>query len=132
MVDEQEDCGFLDVIVGVSRQTGSFEPPFRIADSELYEFIRNGAAMDLTNAVHRACIGRRGDRRCRIAVLLARKRYSITMHSITSYNAQDLGVFFTWGSERFLTRGDIVKEVLDLAGVRTWYLKTANGKLAVI
>lgn len=56
MVDEQKDGSLFDMVVGVARPARCLETPVIITDIKFDQFIRNGAAMYLADAVHGARI----------------------------------------------------------------------------
>ena len=115
MVDEEEECGLLDMVVGIARPASSLKSPFVVTDLELNQLIRNSTSMDLADTINSASIRRSGYAHGRFSMLLARECDPGAVYSITTYDIEDFGVFLTWRAKSFSTRVHVVKEVLDLS-----------------
>ena len=109
MVDEEEQGGLLDVIIGVAGPAGGLEAPFVVVDGELDEFTGDGASVYLTDTVHCCCGRGGGDSHDGIAMFLAGKGYTFAVNGVAAYNVENLGVFFTVGFEGFLALSDIIE-----------------------
>lgn len=114
MVDEQEECCFLDMVIGVSGVPGGSKTPFAVCNIEGNELVGDTGAMDLPNTVYSAGFLWRGETETGIAMLLARERCTITVHCIAANDVENLGILFAWRLESLLARGYVVEEVLNL------------------
>ena len=83
------------MVIGIGRPSRSLEAPFVITHFEVDEFVSYSTAIDLTDAVDRACIRRCGDSHSRVPILFARESNAFAMDCITPHQVKYLGIFFT-------------------------------------
>lgn len=115
MVDEEEQHGFLDVIIGVRSPPGSLEAQLVVVDAILDQFVGDRATVNLPDALCRAGVGGRGYTYGGLAVLLAGERHARAVDGVATDHVEDLGIFLAWRLESFLAGWDIVEQIFDLA-----------------
>jgi hypothetical protein len=113
MVYEQQQCGFLDVIVGVGNPAGSLKAPAGIKRGDLYEFVGDGTTVYLTNAVDGRCLGRNGNGCTGVAMLLAREGHAGRVDCVAANHVDDLVELVRGRSESLASGGNIVEEIFD-------------------
>jgi hypothetical protein len=109
MIDEEQEHNLFYVVIRVGGPARSFESILCVADTELNEFVGNGTAMDLTNAIYCSGIRRRRYPQGRLPMLLAREGNPCAMYSISAYDIEDFCIFFARRLESPLAGWDVVK-----------------------
>ena len=56
VIDEEQDRGLLDVVVGIACPARGFKTPFAVTDVELDKFVCDRASMSLADAVDRTSV----------------------------------------------------------------------------
>lgn len=114
MVDEEEQHGFLDLVIRVRSPTGGREAQLVVADAVLDQFIGDRTPVNLPDAVYSAGAGGRGYPYGGLAVLLAGECHAPAVDGVATDDVEDLGILLTWRLESLLAGRNIVEQIFDL------------------
>lgn len=109
MVDEEQHCSSLHMVVCVARPARGFETPFLIADTELNQLIRNSTAMYLPDPIDRGSIRRRRNSYVGFPMLLAGKRHASTMHCVSANNIENFGILLSSRTKGSAASGYVIE-----------------------
>lgn len=113
MVDEKEEGGLLDTVVGIRCPAFRLESPFVVRHLVLDQLACDIAAVDLTYSIRNSGRGLDGYACRRLAVFLARKCHTGAVDGIAADHVDDLVVLVRCRSKSPPPGGDIVEEIFD-------------------
>ncbi len=114
VINEQQDSGFLHVIIGVGSVSRSGETPCLIGHLEGDEFVCDSRTVDLPDTIGCTGILGGGKTKARITMLFAGEGNAGAVDGIAADNIQNFGILFAGRSKSFPSRRHVVKEIFDL------------------
>ena len=123
MIDEEEDRGPFDVIIGIACPTSGLETPFQVTRVEFDKFISNSGAMELPNPVYlRGSCGYR-NANARLSELFDGERDTCTVDRIATNYVENLGILLARRPKCSSSVGHIVEQVFD-SDLSSWASST--------
>lgn len=113
MVDEQDECGTLNVVVCIGHQTLHLEFKRLVFCTNLQEFVCNRGAKHGSDVVCLAGTGRGSDGCRSFAVLLQRKGHPSVVDRIPRYNLVHSSKFVCGTAQSLSSCRHVVKQVFD-------------------
>ena len=114
MIDEEQYCGSLHIVVCVARPARCFETPLVIVDTELDQLVGHSASMYLADPIDSGSVGGCRNPNVGLAMFFAGKCYASTMDCISTDDIKDLSILLAGRTKGSAASWYVIEQVLHL------------------